>query len=44
MTRRQFLVRVLAAALPALFVAACGKKEAPQHPQGSRYPRKYPRD
>ena len=43
MTRRRFLVLMLTA-LPALLVAACGRKEQPEHPPGSRYPRTYPKD
>jgi hypothetical protein len=35
------MVMALVVALVAP-VVACGQKSAPQHPQGSEYPRKYP--
>ncbi len=41
MTRRRLLA-LFGCALPALAVAACGKKGAPKHPEGSRYPRTHP--
>ncbi|WP_173427179.1 hypothetical protein [Magnetospira sp. QH-2] len=41
LSRRKFL-SLMVVALPALLLAACGKKGAPRHPEGSQYPRKYP--
>ncbi len=41
MTRRR-LFALIGFALPALLLAACGKKGPPKHPKGSRFPRTYP--
>jgi len=38
------LAAVFLIALMAAPISACGRKGSPEHPEGSKYPREYPKE